>query len=155
MSVAAAIRPDQWDLPLFLHILGALTLIGALALCSVLLLAAWRNGSPAGLGQALRVLTLGALPAWLVLRASAEWIADKEGYADLDKPPSWIDIGYIIGDVGFLLIAISGLTGWFALRRARGDETRPSGAVRVAAVLIGLLVVLNVVALWAMTTKPA
>ena len=28
----AAIRPDEWDVPLFLHVLGALALIGTLAL---------------------------------------------------------------------------------------------------------------------------
>lgn len=155
MSAVAAIRPDAWDLPLFLHVLGALVLVGALALCSLLLLSAWRRESAAGLGQALRVLTLGALPAWIVLRVGAEWIVEKEGYNDVEETPSWLGIGYMASDVGFLLIVIAGLIGWFALRRARADESAPSGSVRVAAILIGLLVVLNVVALWAMTTKPA
>ncbi|MFN8632149.1 MAG: hypothetical protein U0838_18065 [Chloroflexota bacterium] len=154
MSAVAAIRPDQWDLPLFLHVLGALTLVGALALCTVLLTAAWRQGSPEGLGQALRALTLGALPAWIVLRVSAEWIFEKEGYNDVEKTPTWLGIGYMVSDVGFLLIVVAGLLGWFALRRARADGTRPSGSVRVAAILVALLVALNVVALWAMTTKP-
>ena len=36
----AAIRPDEWDVPLFLHVLGALTLIGALALTMALLVPA-------------------------------------------------------------------------------------------------------------------
>jgi hypothetical protein len=97
---------------------------------------------------------MAVLPAWVVLRVSAEWIADKEGWNDVDDPPDWIGIGYIAGDAGLLLIVISGLLGWFALRRARGDGDRPGTGVRVAAVLIGLLLVLNLVALWAMTTKP-
>ena len=32
------------------------------------------------------------------MRVSAQWIADKEGYADLDDPPAWIDIGFIAGE---------------------------------------------------------
>ena len=152
----ATIRPDEWDVPLFLHVLGALTLIGALALTMALLVPAGRDGSAASLRLALRSLTLAVLPAWVVLRVSAEWIADKEGWNDVDDPPDWIGIGHIAGDAGLLLIVVSGLLGWFALRRARnnGDGDRPVTGVRVAAVLIGLLLVLNLVALWAMTTKP-
>ena len=150
----ATIRPDEWDVPLFLHVLGALTLIGALALTMALLVPAGRDGSAASLRLALRSLTLAVLPAWVVLRVSAEWIADKEGWNDVDDPPDWIGIGYIAGDAGLLLIVVSGLLGWFALRQARADGDRPATGVRVAAVLIGLLLVLNLVALWAMTTKP-
>ena len=153
MSAVAAIRPDEWGLPLFLHILGALTLIGALALSVALLLAAWRGDSRESLRSALRALTLGVIPAWIVLRGSAEWIADKEGFGDLDEPPAWIDVGYIVTDAGFLLIVISSLLAWVACRRSEAGAS--SAAVRVATVLIALLIVLNLVALWAMTTKPS
>ena len=105
--------------------------------------------------RSLRSLTLGVIPSWLFLRVGAEWLADKEGYADLDKPPAWINIGYIVGDLSFLLIVITSLLGWFTLRRTRaGDTAEPSQAARTASVLIALLLVLNLVALWAMTTKP-
>ena len=155
MIEPASIRPDQWDLPLFLHVLGALTLIGTLALTSAFLFATWRDGSPANLRLALRSLTLGVIPSWLFLRVGAEWLADKEGYADIDKPPAWINIGYIVGDLSFLLIVITSLLGWFTLRRTRAGVTaEPSQAARTASVLIALLLVLNLVALWAMTTQP-
>jgi len=153
-----AIRPGEWDVPLFLHVFGAFALIGTLALTSTFLFAAARDGSTASLRLALRSLTLGAIPAYLVLRIGAEWIADKEGFADLDEPPTWIGIGYGVADLGFLLIVISGLLGWFALRRARADgedAARPSKAVRVASILIALLLVANLVAVWAMATKPS
>jgi hypothetical protein len=153
MSVLGAIRPNEWEFPLFLHVLGALTLIGALTLTGALLFSAWRGGSAVTLRLALRSLTLGVIPAWLVLRVSAEWIADKEGYSDLDEPPDWIDIGYLAGDAGFLLIIISSVLAWLAVRKARADGT-PSGTVRAAAVLVSLLLALNLLALWAMTTKP-
>jgi len=151
--VLAAIRPNEWELPLFLHVLGALTLIGAVVLTAAMLFTAWRDPSAANLRLAVRSLTLGVIPAWVVLRGSAEWIADKEGYADLDDPPDWIDLGYMAGDIGFLLILLSALFGWLALRKARTDGS-PSGTVRTAAILISVLLVLNLVALWAMTTKP-
>ena len=153
MNASAAIRPDEWGLPLFLHILGALTLIGALALSVALLLGAWRGDSRESLRSALRALTLGVIPAWIVLRGSAEWIAEKEGFRDLDEPPAWIDVGYIVTDAGFLLIVISSLLAWVAYRRSEAGAS--GAAVRVATVLVALLIVLNLVALWAMTTKPS
>ena len=158
MSSLAAIRPDEWNLPLFIHVLGALATIGTLALAATLLFAALREGTTARLSLALRAITLGVIPSWIVLRFSAEWIADKEGYSDLSSPPSWIDVGYIAGDAGLLLIIISSLLGYFSLRRARaaeGEGGRPSGMVRGAALLLSLLLLVNLVALWAMTTKPA
>jgi len=153
MSVLAAIRPNEWELPLFIHVLGALALIGAVVLATAMLFTAWRDASTANLRLAVRTLTLGVIPAWVVLRGSAEWIADKEGWNDVDDPPDWIDIGYMAGDVGFLLILLSTLFGWLALRKARADGS-PSGTVRAASILIAVLLVLNLVALWAMTTKP-
>ena len=88
------------------------------------------------LRSALRTLTLGVLPAWIVLRVSAEWIAHKEGLNELDDPPGWIDIGYIAADAGFLLILISSLLGWLAYRRVRAGEGGPGGTVSAAAVLV-------------------
>jgi hypothetical protein len=153
MTVLALVRPNDWELPLFIHVLGALTLTGAVVLTAAMLFTAWRDASAANLRLAVRSLTLGVIPAWVVLRGSAEWIADKEGYADADDPPDWIDLGYMVGDVGFLVILLTALFGWLALRKARTDGS-PSGTVRAATVLITLLLVMNLVALWAMTTKP-
>ncbi len=157
MTALAAIRPGEWDAPLFLHVLGALALIGTLALAATFLFAAARDGSAANLRLAVRTLTLGVIPSWIVLRVAAEWIADKEGFADLDEPPTWINIGYIASELGFLLVLVSSLLGWITLRRVRASESadgQSSKAVRVASVLIALVIVLNLVALWAMTTKP-
>jgi hypothetical protein len=153
VTLLGIIRPDEWEAPLFVHVLGALTLIGALALTSALLFSAWRAGSAASVRLAVRSLMLGVIPAWVVLRGSAEWIADKEGYRDLDDPPNWIDIGYMVSDAGFLPILISALLGWIALRKTRAGDG-PAKTVPIAAILIALALVLNLVALWAMTTKP-
>lgn len=152
MSVLAAIRPDEWGLPLYLHVLGALALTAALVLAATYLFAAWRSGDAASLRLGLRALLIGVIPSWIVLRVSSEWIADKEGLADADL--AWIDIGYMTTDAGFLLILISSILAWLAVRRAGGEGGGSSGAARVSAVLVALLVILNVVAIWAMTTKP-
>jgi hypothetical protein len=149
LTVLAAVRPDSWNLPLFVHIFGAMLLVGALVLAAMYLFAAWRGDSPDLLRYALRALTLGAFPGYIVLRGSSEWIADKEGWNDVDPAPDWIDLGYIIADAGFVFLVIASLAGWLALRRG------VTGGVRVAAVLVALLLVADVIAIWAMTTKPA
>ena len=148
VSVLAAVRPDSWNLPLFVHIFGAMLLVGALVLAATYLFAAWRGDSADSLRYALRSLTLGAFPGYILLRGSSEWIADKEGWNNVDPAPNWIDVGYIVADAGLLLLIIASLAGWLALRRG------VAGGVRVAAVLVALLIVADVVAIWAMTTKP-
>lgn len=151
------IRPGEWDVPLFLHVLGALALIGTIALASTFLLAGARDRSTASLRLGLRTLTLGVIPAWIVLRIGAEWLFAKEGLNDLDNPPAWIDIGYMASDVGFLLIVVASVLGWRSLRRARAAEADPppSTAVRIASILVVVVLALNLVALWAMATKPS
>jgi uncharacterized membrane protein len=148
LSAIATIRPDSWDLPLFLHVLGAMVLVGGLALAATYLFSAWRGGSPDSLRFALRALTLAALPGYIVMRGTAEWIADKEGLNDLAEDPDWIGIGYTVADGGFVLLVVASLAAWLTLRRGVG------AGVRVAAVLVGLLLIADVVAIWAMTTKP-
>ena len=87
----AAVRPDSWNLPLFLHVLGAMVLVGSLIVVAWTLAKAWRGDSHGFTFLAARVLMLGAIPAFIVMRGSAQWIADKEGLAD--KDPTWIGIG--------------------------------------------------------------
>jgi hypothetical protein len=151
----ASIRPDEWNLPLFVHLVGAFALTGAVALTAIYLFSAWRSSSAETLRLAQRSLLLGVLPAWIVLRGSAEWIGEKEGIFDIDPQPDWVTVGYIATDVGMLVIIVSGLLGWAALRRARAVGATESKRARAAAVLVALLLVANVVAMWAMTTKPA
>ena len=90
MTVLGAIRPDDWNLPLFLHVLGAMALVGALVLV-VLSLASARGGdSAAGLRLAYRSLLLAAIPAWIVMRLGAQWIASRRGSTTwTSRPPGW------------------------------------------------------------------
>jgi heme A synthase len=148
----AAVRPDSWNLPLLLHVLGAMVLVALLATAAVVLSVALRSDDrAAALRLAFRTLLIGAIPSYLVMRVGAEWVLSEEDLGDADF--AWIDIGYMVADTGLLvLIVMTVLTG-IASRRARRGET-PSGLVRWANGLTLLLIVAYGVALWAMTAKP-
>jgi hypothetical protein len=143
MSVLAAIRPDDWNLALFVHLLGAMALVGALVL--VLVALAERN-----LRLGYRSLLLGVLPGWIVMRGGAQWIAEKEHVDDLDPVPSWVDIGYSVSDPMLVLIIIATVCAGLAARRQRRG-----GALRGTALVLTVIVLVAAgVAIWAMSTKP-
>lgn len=154
MSTMALIRPDSWDLPLFVHILGAMILVGALSLSAVSLIAAWRSGSAGLTKLGFMTLFYGAIPGYIVMRGGAQWIAHKEGLEDSDV--SWIGIGFSVSDAGFVLLIISLVIGGIAVRRInRGQGGTPSVSARIATGLISVFLLACLVAVWAMTTKPA
>ncbi len=149
--IVAAIRPDDWNLPLLVHVVGATVLVGALVTTSAILLLARRAASPlAGLG--FRTLLLGALPGWVVMRAGGQWIDSRQ------EPPddaAWIGIGYVTADVGLLLLVAATAVAGLAARRVGRAATRPGRLAAAAAVLSLVLLSAYAVAVWAMTTKPA
>jgi hypothetical protein len=147
----AAIRPDDWNFPLLVHVLTAMVFVGLLATVAVVLVASVRGDDRAGaLRLAFRTLLIGAIPTYIVMRGAAEWIASEE---DVPDDVAWINIGYMVTDVGLLvLIAITVLAGLASRRVRRGGE--PGGLVRPATVLTLLLIAAYAVALWAMTSKP-
>jgi hypothetical protein len=87
------------------------------------------------------------------MRAAAEWIASKEGLSSAKKTPAWLDFGYIIAEPTLLFLLISMLLCGFGLRRARRDGGG-GGLVRAATVVIAIALVADLVAIFAMTTKP-
>jgi hypothetical protein len=154
MSTLAAVRPDEWNLPLFLHVLGAMVMVGALVTAAFHLFVARRDGSLVAARVGFRSLLYAALPSFLVMRAGAQWIADEEGVADSDA--AWIGIGYIGSDLGALLLIVSTVAAGLALRRARRAGTAEIGkGVAVSAWIVSALIVIYLIVIWAMTTKPA
>ena len=154
------IRPDELDFPLFIHVLGAMVMVGALVTAAFFLFVARRDGSVDQLRVGFRTLLYVALPSFIVMRVGAQWIADKQGYIDLDDPPAFIDIGFMTSDVGllFLLTATiaTGLTVRGAGRAAEGGGAAAASRwTTVAAWLTTILIAVYVVAIWAMTAKPA
>jgi hypothetical protein len=145
----AAIRPDDWDLPLFLHVLGALLLMGGLMTGGVAL------GIARGQARLLRLgyfsLLALALPGWILMRATAEWIYDKEGFSG-DDDPAWLGIGFITAESGGLLLLIGLILGGFGVRRVRNGGG--SGLLTATAVLSLVALAAYVVAVWAMGAKP-
>ena len=142
MSLLAAIRPDDWNLALFVHILGAMALVG-----SIVLAITYMASDNLRLGY--RTLLIAVIPSWIVMRVAAQWIASKEHVDDIDPTPSWVDIGYSTSEGSFLLLLIATVCAGLAARRARG------GGLRTATlVLVGISLVAYIVAIWAMSTKP-
>ncbi len=146
MTVLAAIRPDDWNFPLFLHVLSAMVLFGAVVLAVVSV----GGNSQAGLRLGFRSLLIGAIPAWIVMRLSAQWIASEEGLLDEGvEVPAWIDIGFITSEASLLVLIAATVCAGIAARRGRGGGLRTATVV-----LVAITIVAYVVAIWAMSTKP-
>jgi hypothetical protein len=147
----AAIRPDSWNLPLLLHVAGAMLLVAVLVTVAALLLASRRDGGAPLARLGFRVLLWAGIPSFLMMRVGAEWVASEE---DVSDDSAWIGIGYITSDLGLLLFIVTAvLAGIGARRLARGGGGER--ATSVAAWLTLVVFAAYLVAIWAMTTKPA
>ena len=145
----AAIRPDSVNLPLFLHVLGAMLLVGFLFAVAFAWILGLRSSERAeGLARfGLKTLLLGVLPSYILMRVGAQWTESEQNYPD-DFEATWIDIGYITADIGALLILISAILAGVGLRRGNVRLARIVGVVSV------ILLAAFLVAVWAMTAKP-
>ena len=146
----AAIRPDDWNLPLFVHIGGAMLLVGGLLTGVAALALARGDARLQRLGY--RALLAVALPGWIVMRAGAEWIYDREGWSG-DDDPAWLGVGFLVADIGVVVLVAGLVTGAIGLRRRRrGDGGRLLGATTI---LAAVFLVACLVAVWAMGAKPS
>ena len=145
----AAIRPDSVNLPLFLHVLGAMLLVGCLFTVAFATVLGRRSPDrTAGMARfGLKTLLLGVLPSYIVMRIGAQWVEAEQDYPD-DFEATWIDIGYITADIGALLTLISAILAGIGLRRGNVRLARIVGVVSV------ILLAAFLVAVWAMTAKP-
>ena len=153
MSVLAAVRPDSWNFPLFVHVLGAMILVGGL-LTGASVIAFARSD--------VRLLRVGywtllavALPGYIVMRIGAQWVESKEGLNDLpdELVPAWIDIGYIVADAGAVLFLIALILGGIGMRRLRGGKG--TGLLKATMVIALVVLTAALVAVWAMSGKPS
>jgi hypothetical protein len=162
MTTLAAIRPDSVNFPLFLHVLGAMLLVGTLYTVASAIVVGWRRPDPAAaLGltrMALWTVPLGVLPAYVLMRAGAQWTQSEE-FGDLPKPAkdaveesAWLGIGYFTADIGALLVLISLVLAVIGLRRTRRGSGMGLG--RAVGIIAVVLLAAYLVATWAMTTKP-
>jgi hypothetical protein len=152
MSILASVRPDSWNWALLLHVGGAMILVGGLLTAGGASLAARRDAT--GTLARFSYLTLAsvALPGFLLMRAGAAWIYDKEGFTG-DDDPAWLGIGFATADAGGLLFLVALVVGGVGLRRARrggGD-----GLLRASGVIALVLLAAYLVTVWAMAGKPS
>jgi hypothetical protein len=151
-AVLATVRPHGWDFPLFLHVLGAMILVGGLLTGAACL--ALARGDVRFLRLGYRSLLAVALPGWILMRAGAEWILSKEPWGRNGVPdPTWLNIGEVIADLGGLILIVSLIVGGVGVRRLRAGH----GATLLKTTLVLSVVLLGayVVAVWAMAGKPS
>ena len=134
------IRPDSWNFPLFLHVLGAMVLVGAVAATVVT-----AGRGPRLRGVAFRTTVFLVLPSWLLMRVAGQWIESKENLDD----PAWVGVGFIVGDAGLIVLLVTTGLAWWAYRHP--ERGWPGRAVTG---LASLYLVALLVAMWAMTAKP-
>jgi hypothetical protein len=147
--MVAAIRPDSWNYPLLLHVLGATVLVGAVTAAAVALLVASRFEESAYLRRVgFRTLLYGALPAFIIMRVGGEWLRSKE-FGDAADEPTWLGIGYGIADAGGVVLLIT-----LILSGIGASKSKP-GLSKAAGILAAVTLVAWLVAIWAMGAKPS
>jgi hypothetical protein len=146
----ASIRPDSWNFPLFVHVFGAMVLVGGLIAASLALLLSRRAQLLQGLG--FRFLLFLALPGFVAMRGGAAWIYSKEGFSG-DNDPAWIGIGFATADIGVPVFLVTLILAGIGARRARAGAG--GGLTRAAGILACLLLAAYVVTVWAMAGKPS
>jgi hypothetical protein len=152
VSIVAAVRPDSWNFPLLVHIVGAVVLVGGILTCASAL--GFARGDARLLRLGYWTLLAVALPGWFIMRVGAEWIYSKEGWDDVpdDLTPDWLGIGYIAADLGGLILLVSLILGGIGVYRLR--EGKGGGLLKTVLVLSIVLLAIYVTAAWAMAGKP-
>jgi hypothetical protein len=147
-SLLAAIRPDSWNFPLFVHVLGAMVLVGAATAAVVAQLTAAGVAEPDRLRRfSFRTMLFVAIPAWFVTTIGSEWIHSKE-FGDSGDDPTWIGIGYATLDIGGLLLLIATICAGIASRKSM------SGLAKASGIIAAIALAAWIVAIWAMGAKP-
>jgi hypothetical protein len=149
MTIVATIRPDSWNLPLFLHVLGATALFGTTATIAIVgFRSRARSDQAAFLSRlVLRIFLLGVVPAWILMRVAAQWIDGKEFPK---QEPGWVGAGYIVSEGGGVFLIVVGILAWVSARR----DGRGRAALAVPLIASVVLIALGV-AWFAMSAKPA
>ena len=149
LAILAAPRPDSWNFPLFVHVLGAMILVGGLVTAA---------GSLAFARGDTKLLRLGywsllgvALPGYVIMRIGAQWVYSK-GWDKVDPTPTWVDIGYVVADAGAVLMLIALIVGGIGMRKLR--EGNGQGLLKATLVIALVILTAAVVAIWAMAGKP-
>jgi hypothetical protein len=150
--VLAAIRPDDVNVALLVHVLGAMLLVGALVTASTAAIVGWSDEGGALRRLSYKTLLFVGLPAWFVMRIGAQWVYAEAGWDDVEEEPAWLGIGWVTADLGGILLLIALVLGGVGLWRARSGGG--GGLLKASAVIATLLLAVYVIAVWAMSGKP-
>ena len=145
MNVASLCGPTC-GAPLFVHVLGATLLFGALFAVTTLGFASTRivEHGPLLRRLAFTVMVAGVWPSYILMRVGAQWVLSHEGLDE--NTPGWVGVGFLVSDAGILVLLVLTLLGWLGLRRPRlGIWFAGLAAIYLAA--LG-------VAVFAMSAKP-
>ena len=144
----ALVRPDSWNLPLFLHVLGATILFGGTATVAIVGFAGRTRSEHAALlaRVALKTFLFAVVPGWIAMRVGGGWIVSKEFPHDA---PGWVGVGFIVSEPGALLLIALGILAWVSVRRQGVGR-----AALAVPVLAGIYIVALAIAWWAMSAKP-
>jgi hypothetical protein len=132
----------------FLHVLGAMVLVGGTAAVALLGVATRTRVDHAALLSrlAFRTLLFVVVPAFIVMRVGAQLVVDKE-YPG--STPGWVAVGFVVTEPGLIILIAIGVVAFLSARK--GGTGRLATAV---AVLASIYVLALGVAMWAMTTRP-
>ena len=152
-SLLAASRPDSWDFPLFVHVLGAMILVGGLLTGASAL--AFARGDARFLRLGYWTLLAVALPGYIVMRIGAQWIYSKGPWR---RPPGGSR------RAGVARHRLHRRRRRRAARPHRADPRRHrrsppphgsgTGLLKAAMVIAWIVLAAALVAVWAMSGKP-
>jgi hypothetical protein len=153
--VLAAVRTHSVDLAVFVHVAGAMILVGGLVTAAGAGIIGWRDSNGALRRFSALTLFAAALPGWLIMRVAAEWAYSKEGWDKVPSKlqPNWLGIGFLTADIGGLVLLIALVVGGIGIRRTRSGGG--AALLRASTVLAAILIAVYVVAVWAMGGKPS
>jgi ABC-type maltose transport system permease subunit len=149
-TLLAVSRPTEWNFPLFVHVLGAMILVGGLLTGASTI--AFARGDARFLRLGYWTLLLVALPGYVVMRIGAQWIYAKQGLDDAPIDLAWVTIGFIVADAGALLVLVALILGGIGVRRLRTGGG--AGLLKATMVIAWIVLAAALVAVWAMSGKP-
>ena len=152
MSTLASIRPDDWNFPLFLHVVGAMILVGATLTAAAS--AVFARGEEGLLRLGYWSLLAVGLPGYILMRSGAQWVYSKEGLDDAPIEAAWVTIGFAVAEAGAALVLIALILGGVGMYRLRGGEGRGKGLLTASLWISVLLLAAEILAIWAMSAKP-
>ena len=149
--------PSSWNLPLLLHVTGAMILVGGMLTAATALVSA--RGDERRLRLGYYSLLFVAFPGMMLTKMGATAIWSKysdHGFFRSAFPsrddPTWIMIGGTALDMGAGALVLALIAGWFGLKKL--DTKRGQQLMKLTTLIsIGLLAA-YILAIWAMAGRP-